>query len=212
MNPAIIAGLIAAGGSVVSNVLNSAEAARNRRFQERMSSSAHQREVSDLRAAGLNPMLSARSGGSSTPGGDRAPIEDSVAKGVSTALQAKALNAQIELMKAQAQQAYAGANQSNQQAEDVFATRAGRLDLTRAQAVLATSNADQVRQMMPELVAKAREEVNLVANSARAAKARAILDEAAATGAGNIEEFERSLGQAAPWARALFQALRLLRR
>lgn len=88
VNPTALIGSGAAmGGQIMANEANAKQAAKNRDFQRDMSSTAHQREVIDLRAAGLNPILSGTGGsGASTPSGATAQMQDVVGPAISSAL------------------------------------------------------------------------------------------------------------------------------
>lgn len=92
------------GLSTAANIWGNINANKNAReiareqmaFQERMSNTAYQRSVSDMRKAGLNPLLAYGNSGGSTPSGSIAPVRNIMEGTSSSALDIVRLKKDIE--------------------------------------------------------------------------------------------------------------------
>lgn len=117
---AVAGPVLGAVGQAVANKESKASVREQMDFQREMSNTAHQREVADLRKAGLNPVLSAYSGGASTPSGASYTAGNTLASmpaAINSIMTASQLDEQTENIRASTDMHRAAAEQALSQAD-----------------------------------------------------------------------------------------------
>lgn len=202
--------LLSHSGASAQNAANAKQAQLNREFQERMSSTAYQRAVADMRAAGLNPALAYQQGGASAPSGSTARMENTLSGAASSASRAAVVAQEVENARATNQSIRAQTSKTAAEAQQIRIESAARLRELEARAGLSETSAYRMRELLePEkanigmrtrLALGERETIDrllggreaLLEAQARAARASASLDELGIPHARNEAAAERT--------------------
>lgn len=165
-----------------ANKTNLQEAKLNREFQERMSSTAYQRAMEDMRKAGLNPMLAYQQGGASVPSGAQGSVEAAPKTGLANA--AMAAFTGISTARTQAQQA----NTAQAQAESTIALQSAQ----SAQQVAATEKTQAETQKTIDSIKSEKKRRELMQSQLRLEKVKSSAADLANKGVSTLEKMSDS--------------------
>jgi len=201
-------GVASLAGGLLGNVGRTEAASAQQAFQEKMSGTAFQRQIADLKAAGINPMLAAKLGGASTPPGAMPQIMDVVTPALSSAQQMQSTQTQAgvgeqQIQLSKDQQAVAVETGKKIAQETLNARTQGDVIAMTVRQLKANT------RLLDAQTAVSQANAALIAKQIEKTRAEAVLLN---IDAASMQELEKALGASNPTFKLFDRVLKILRR